>query len=59
MFIAGDGQRTLGEMEKMEKDLRITVLTANQVLLWATLDPQKRQRVKNYGSLFTHVTTGN
>lgn len=55
VFIAGNGQRAIGAVDHVERDLGITVLTANQVLLWASLDgTELRNRVSGYGRLFTH-----
>jgi maleate isomerase len=55
VFIAGNGQRAIGAIDYIEEALGITVLTANQVLLWACLDGTGlRNRVSGYGRLFTH-----
>lgn len=53
VFIAGNGQRAIGAIDELEQSLGITVLTANQVLLWAGLvDSGLRVRVHGYGRLF-------
>jgi maleate isomerase len=53
VFIAGNGQRAIGAIDHLERELGITVLTANQVLLWATLTGSDlRKRVTGYGQLF-------
>lgn len=53
VFIAGNGQRAVGAIDHIERTADITVLTANQVLLWATLaDTDLRARVDGYGRLF-------
>lgn len=55
VFVAGNGQRAIGAIDYIEEALGITVLTANQVLLWACLDDTGlRNRVMGYGRLFTH-----
>lgn len=54
VFIAGNGQRAVGAIEHIESELDITVLTANQVLLWACLEGTGlRSRISGYGRLFT------
>lgn len=53
VFIAGNGQRAVGAIDSIERELGITVLTANQVLLWASLeDTDLRARISGYGKLF-------
>lgn len=53
VFIAGNGQRAVGAIDHLERHLGITVLTANQVLLWATLAGTNLQnKVAGYGRLF-------
>ncbi|WP_115789009.1 maleate cis-trans isomerase family protein [Arthrobacter silvisoli] len=53
IFIAGNGQRAIGAIETIEEKLGITVLTANQVLLWASLEGSGlRSRIAGYGRLF-------
>lgn len=54
VFIAGNGQRAIGAIDQLERELGITVLTANQVLLWACLEgTDLRKKVTGYGKLFT------
>lgn len=54
VFIAGNGQRAIGAIDHLERELGITVLTANQVLLWASLEgTDLRHQVEGYGCLFT------
>jgi maleate isomerase len=54
VFVAGNGQRAIGAIDHVEEDLGITVLTANQVLVWACLEGSEiRERIKGYGKLFT------
>lgn len=56
VLIAGNGQRAVGAIDHVEHALGITVLTANQVLLWAGLEGSPlRSRVVGYGRLFTDV----
>lgn len=53
VFIAGNGQRAIGAIEYLESALGITVLTANQVLLWAALEGTNlRSQVEGYGRVF-------
>lgn len=55
VFIAGNGQRAIGAIEHLEEQLGITVLTANQVLLWACLaGTPLQQAVSGYGKLFNN-----
>lgn len=55
VFIAGNGQRAIGAIDYLERKLGITVLTANQVLLWASLeDSDMKYQVTGYGHLFTN-----
>lgn len=54
VFIAGNGQRAIGAIDYIERTTGVTVLTANQVLLWASLgDTGLRAQVGGYGRLFT------
>ncbi|PZP28634.1 MAG: maleate cis-trans isomerase [Kocuria rhizophila] len=53
VFIAGNGQRAIGAIDHLETNLGITVLSANQVLLWDCLnDTALRSQVTGYGRLF-------
>lgn len=54
VFIAGNGQRAIGAIDHLESELGIAVLTANQVLLWDSLEGTGlRSHVRGYGHLFT------
>jgi maleate isomerase len=53
VFISGNGFRAVGVIQALEEDLRIPVLTANQVLLWHLLRlAGTRAPVAGYGRLF-------
>jgi len=53
VYIGGNGLRAVGVIQALEEDLRIPVLTANQVLLWHLLRlAGTRVNVDGYGSLF-------
>lgn len=53
VYIGGNGLRAVGIIAALEEDLRIPVLTANQVLLWRLLHlAGTRAPVRNYGRLF-------
>ncbi|WP_143465771.1 maleate cis-trans isomerase [Leifsonia sp. NCR5] len=59
VFIAGNGQRAVGAIDYLERTLKITVLTANQVLLWASLsETNLRPRISGYGRLFAQNPSG-
>ena len=62
VFIGGNGFRAIGLIEALEEDLRVPVLTANQVVLWHALKTAGvRAKVSGYGRLFDHEpanTTG-
>lgn len=54
VFIAGNGQRAIGAISHVESELGITLLTANQVLVWACLDGTAVQdQIHGYGRLFS------
>lgn len=54
VLIAGNGQRAIGAVDRIERELDVVALTANQVLLWACLDGSEiRGRIHGYGRLFT------
>lgn len=58
VLIAGNGQRAVGAIEHLESSLGVTVLTANQVLLWSALRVSAlRGRVEGYGRLFREGVT--
>ncbi len=53
VFISGNGLRAVGIIQALEEDLRLPVLTANQVLLWHLLRLSgTRALVAGYGCLF-------
>jgi maleate isomerase len=53
VYIGGNGFRAVGVIQALEEDLRIPVLTANQVLLWHLLRlAGTRVPVAGYGCLF-------
>ncbi|MFC8527683.1 maleate cis-trans isomerase [Nocardia sp. NPDC057227] len=53
VFVAGNGQRAVGVIDALERDLGIFVLTANQVLAWDALATAgEREPVVGYGALF-------
>lgn len=54
VMIAGNGQRAVGIIEAIERDLGITLLTANQLVLWHGLKLTNRTPlVQGYGRIFT------
>jgi maleate isomerase len=54
IYIGGNGLRAVGVIQALEEDLRIPVLSANQVLCWHLLRlAGTRASVVNYGRLFT------
>jgi len=56
VYIGGNGLRAVGVIHALEDDLRIPVLTANQVLLWHLLGlAGTRAPVASYGRLFDRV----
>jgi maleate isomerase len=53
VYIGGNGLRAVGVIQALEEDLRIPVLTANQVLLWHLLHlAGTHAPVTGYGRLF-------
>jgi maleate isomerase len=53
IYIGGNGLRAVGIIQALEEDLRIPVLTANQVLLWHLLHlAGTHAPVTGYGRLF-------
>ncbi len=53
VYIGGNGFRAVGVIQALEEDLRIPVLTANQVLLWHLLRlAGTHAPVVGYGRLF-------
>ena len=54
IYIGGNGLRAVGVIQALEEDLRVPVLTANQVLCWHLLRlAGTRAPVSNYGRLFS------
>jgi maleate isomerase len=54
VYIGGNGLRAVSVIEALEEDLRIPILTANQVLCWHLLRlAGTRAPVLNYGRLFS------
>jgi maleate isomerase len=60
VYIGGNGLRAVGIVQALEEDLRIPVLTANQVLLWHLLRlAGTHTPVTGYGRLFEQdLSTG-
>lgn len=59
VFIAGNGQRAIGAIDAIERSLGVTVLTANQVLLWSSLAGSGlRRQISGYGRLFPEAGEG-
>ena len=56
IVFGGNGFRTVGTIAALEEDLGRSVLTANQVLLWAALRTTDADAgsVSDYGRLFSH-----
>lgn len=55
VFIGGNGFRAIGLIEALEEDLRVPVLTANQIVLWHALRAVGvRAKVTGYGRIFDH-----
>ena len=53
LYIGGNGLRAVGVIQALEEDLRVPVLTANQVLLWHLLHVAGTHApVAGYGCLF-------
>jgi maleate isomerase len=54
VFIGGNGGRVIGAIDAIEKRLKKTVITANQVLLWSALHRiGLASKVKVYGRVFS------
>jgi maleate isomerase len=59
VYIGGNGLRAVGVIAALEEDLRLPVLTANQVLCWHLLRlAGTRAPVTRYGRLFAHELPG-
>ncbi|MDX5593483.1 hypothetical protein [Pseudovibrio sp. SPO723] len=53
VFVAGNGQRAVGIIDAVEKNLNVTMTSANQVLFWDTLSAlSEKPAVTGYGRLF-------
>lgn len=53
VFVGGNGLRAIGTIETLEEDLRLPVLTANQVLLWHGLRLAGTSvSIRGYGRIF-------
>lgn len=54
VLIAGNGQRAIGAIDRIEHELGVTALTANQVLVWSCLEgTDLRKKISGYGRLFS------
>ncbi len=59
VFVAGNGQRAVGVIDALEDELGIAVLTANQVLLWRSLQAINADvHIDRYGKLMRDVGIG-
>lgn len=59
VFVAGNGQRAVGVIDALEKELGIAVLTANQVLLWRSLQAINADvQIDRYGKLMRDIGIG-
>lgn len=55
VFVAGNGQRAVGIIQAVESCTHSTLITANQVLLWASAKAAgKKLDAPHYGRLFGH-----
>lgn len=53
VFVAGNGQRAVGIIAAVERDLGVTLLTANQLILWHGLKIARQSPlITGYGRLF-------
>ena len=53
LFVSCTSLPVLNIIERLEKKLKIIVLSSNQALIWETLDRiEKNNSIKGYGSLF-------
>ncbi len=53
VFVAGNGQRSVGIIDAVEKTLGISMITSNQVILWDALRSINASvEIKGYGKLF-------
>ncbi len=54
VFVAGNGLRAVGIIDAVEKNLNVSMVSANQVLFWDTLSALSvKPTVTNYGRLFS------
>lgn len=59
VFIAGNGQRAVGVIDALEEALGIAVITANQVLLWRSLQAIDADvEFERYGQLLRNIGVG-
>jgi maleate isomerase len=57
VFVGGNGFCIAGAIARLENELRVPVLTSNQVLLWSILSATDAPfEVRGYGRLFAHET---
>jgi len=53
IFVAGNGQRAVGIIEAVENELDVTLVTANQLILWHGLKLLgRRPPIRGYGRIF-------
>ena len=53
VFVGGNGQRSVGIIDAVEKTLGVSMVTANQVILWDALRSiGSNARIEGYGELF-------
>jgi len=56
VFIGGNGQRSVGIIEAVEKTLGVSMITGNQVILWDALRSLRADlHIEGYGKLFDTV----
>ncbi len=54
VFVGGNGQRSVGIIEAVEKTLGVSMITGNQVILWDALRSISADvRIEGYGELFS------
>jgi len=53
VFVGGNGQRSVGVIDAVEKNLKISMITGNQVILWDALSTiGSNVCIEGYGKLF-------
>lgn len=53
VFVAGNGQRSVGIIEAVEKSLGVSMITGNQLILWDAIQMMGADiKVEGYGKLF-------